>query len=181
MPSARQVSWAQLRVGLLVLGSAIILGLFLLAAGQGRPWFASETSYVTYLPDVGGLQPGSPVRLVGVTVGSVEDVGVSEFREDPQRHAAVRFRVRSDYREDIRSDSEAFVTTEGLLGQSVLELTRGVKGEPVVEGGAIQGVERGSMKQVVQNVENLTAELRALVSDIRRDPKKYLNMKISIF
>lgn len=181
MPASKTVTWAELRVGLMVLASLAVFGVFVFAATQGRDLFASKHRYVTYLPDVAGLQAGSPVRLVGFAVGTVEEVGLSEMRNDPKHHAAVTFLVYSEYGTDIRSDSVAFVTTEGLLGQSVLELTRGVTGEPVPEGGVVTGVERGNMKQVVQNMENLTGELRALVADIRRDPKKYLNMKISFF
>jgi len=181
MRAQRTVTWVELRVGLMVLTSLVVFSVFVFAASQGREFFVSKNHYATYLPDVAGLQAGSPVRLVGVTVGAVEEVGLSEMRDDPKRHAVVHFRVYSRYAPDLRSDSEAFVTTEGLLGQSVLEMTRGVRGEPVAEGGEVKGVERGSMKQVVQNMENLTGELHALAADIRRDPKKYLNMKISLF
>lgn len=181
MRAQQTVTWAELRVGLMVLTALFVLGVFVFAAAQGQELFVSKNRYVTYLPDVAGLQAGSPVRLVGVTVGAVEAVGLSEMRDDPKRHAAVRFQVSSKYAPDICSDSEAFVTTEGLLGQSVLELTRGMKGKPVANNGEVPGVERGSMKQVVRNMENLTADMDALVADMRRDPKKYLNMKISLF
>src|SRR3990172_7081284 len=122
MPAARKVTWAELRVGLVVLA---VLGVFTFAASLGRNLFTAQTRYVTYLPDV-SLQPGSPVRLVGFSVGSVEKVGLSDFREDPSRYAAVYLVIDSQYASDIREDSVAFVTTEGLLGQSVLELTRRV-------------------------------------------------------
>jgi len=181
MPASRSVTWAELRVGLLVVAALVILGVFVFAATAGGRWFAPRTEYVTYLPDVAGLQVGSPVRLVGYEVGTVERIGLSGYRDDPKRHAEVRFVIYGDYREDIRSDSEAFVTTEGLLGQSMLEVSRGVTGEPVPAGGVVPGSERGSLKQIVRNVETLTREMRLLVADIRKDPKKYLNMKISLF
>lgn len=181
MRTPRPVTWAELRVGLMVLAAVIVLGAFLFYASSGQRLFARETHYVTYLPDVAGLQSGSPVRLAGVTVGAVEAVSLSEYADDPKRHAAVQIRVYSEHAEKIRTDSEAFVTTEGLLGQSVLELTRGIEGGAVADGGEIRGAERGSVKQIVQNVERLTAEMHLLVADIRRDPKKYLNMKISLF
>ena len=181
MPASKTVTWEELRVGLMVVVALLILTFFVFYATTGRPWFASEVHYATYLPDVGGLQRGSPVRLVGFAVGTVDSVGLSEFRNDPTRHAAVRFRVYQQYADDIRTDSVASVTTEGLLGESVLELTRGMKGAPVPDDGVVVGSQRGSVKQIVQNVEQLTAELRALVVDIHRDPKKYLHMKISLF
>ena len=36
-------------------------------------------------------------------------------------------------------------------------------------------------KQLYENMNTAVAELRGLVSDIRKDPKKYLNVKVSIF
>jgi len=181
MRGVKPLAWMELRVGLLALSALAVLGTFVFAASEAGRWFSPQARYVTYLPDVAGLQVGSPVRLVGYEVGSVEHIGLSEFRDDPTRHAEVRFVVYGDFRQDIRGDSEASVTTEGLLGQSVLEVSRGVQGEPIADGGVVPGVERGSMKQIVQNVETLTREMRLLVADIRKDPKKYLNMKISLF
>lgn len=36
-------------------------------------------------------------------------------------------------------------------------------------------------KQLYENMNTAVAELRGLVSDVRKDPKKYLNVKVSIF
>lgn len=36
-------------------------------------------------------------------------------------------------------------------------------------------------KQLYENMNQTTAELRALVAEIRKDPKKYLNIRVSIF
>ncbi len=181
MRASKEVSWGELRVGLFVIMALGMASVFVFYLTQAGAFFTREVRYVTYLPDAAGLEKGAPVRLVGFAVGTVDDVGLSEFRDDPTRHAKVLFRVRHQYQDDIRSDSEAYVTTEGLLGQSVLELTRGMKGEPVPAGGEVHGSQRGSIKQIVENVQRLTAELRQLVADIRKDPKKYLNAKISLF
>lgn len=181
MRTSKQVSWSELRVGLFVLMALGMASVFVFYLTQGSSLFSREVTYVTYLSDAAGLAKGAPVRLVGFAVGTVDEVGLSEFRDDPERHAKVVFRVRREYADDIRSDSEAYVTTEGLLGQSVLEITRGMTGTPVAEGGEVHGSKRGSVKQIVDNTERLTAELRQLVADIRKDPKKYLNAKISLF
>ncbi len=36
-------------------------------------------------------------------------------------------------------------------------------------------------KQLYENMNAAASELRALVSDIRKDPRKYLNVRVSIF
>ncbi|MCI0401944.1 MAG: hypothetical protein L0212_00290 [Acidobacteria bacterium] len=63
----------------------------------------------------------------------------------------------------------------------MLELTRGMAGAPIPPEGVVTGSRRGSVKDIVDNTEKLTAELRLLAADIRKDPKKYLNMKLSLF
>jgi len=60
MPAARKVTWAELRVGLVVLAG---LGVFTFAASLGRNLFTAQTRYVTYLPDVAGLQIALVIRL----------------------------------------------------------------------------------------------------------------------
>jgi hypothetical protein len=36
-------------------------------------------------------------------------------------------------------------------------------------------------KQLYENMNNTAAELRKLIADIRADPRKYLNVRVSIF
>ena len=103
------------------------------------------------------------MRLAGIEVGTVERVGLSNFPQDPLRHTEVRIRIKSDFLEHVRSDSEAFITTEGLLGESVLEITRGVAGQSIPEGGVVPGARRGNIKQIVQNVDQITGNLRQII------------------
>lgn len=167
MPARKAVTWTELRVGLFVLATVAILATFIFyVTGEGA-LFARHEELKTYLPDVSGLKSGAPVRLAGVEIGTVHRVGLSDFRDDPARHTEVFFRVRTDYQEDIRTDSQAFITTEGLLGESVLEITRGVSGTRVPPGGTIPGSQRGNIKQVVQNVEKITGDISILTADMR--------------
>ena len=36
-------------------------------------------------------------------------------------------------------------------------------------------------KQLYENMNGAVADLRALVADIRKDPRKFLNIKVSVF
>ena len=36
-------------------------------------------------------------------------------------------------------------------------------------------------KQLYENMNQAASELRGLIGDIRKDPKRYLNVKVSIF
>lgn len=167
MPARRSVSWAELRVGALVLAVLAISATFVFyVTGEGR-LFARHIQYKTFLPAVAGLKPGAPVRLAGFEVGTVKSVGLADFRQDPVRKTEVHFQVLQRYRNYVRNDSLAYITTEGLLGESVLELDPSLTGELIPPGGVIPGTEKGNIKQIVQNVDAITGDVRTLIADVR--------------
>jgi len=165
MPRAK-VTWSQLRVGIFMLTALLILATFIFYVTREGAVFAPHYRLKTYLPDVAGLKAGAPVRLAGVEVGTVEVVRLSEFRQDPKRHAEVVVRVVASNQPEIRTDSEAFVTTEGLLGEGVLEVTRGIAGEILPDGGVIRGGERPTIKEVVYNAGVITDHLKEVVARV---------------
>lgn len=167
MPARKAVTWAELRVGLFVIVTLVLLGVFIFyATGAGRG-FARQVQLKTYLPDVSGLKVGAPVRLAGVEIGTVRQVALSEFRQEAARHTEVVFRVQKRYLSEIRSDSEASITTEGLLGESVLEIKRGISGSPIAEGGTVPGLGKPGIKEIVYNVGQITSDIRGLTADVR--------------
>lgn len=168
MAARTQVTWAELRVGVFVLLTLILLASFAFYATGGGALFTAKVSYVTYLPTVSGLSPGAPVRLMGLTVGSVQRISLREFQEDPSRRTEVRFQIASSYQHFVRDSSVAFITTEGLLGESVLEIeTESLAGEGIPPGGVVPGTQRGDIKQIVQNVDAITGDVRSLIGDVR--------------
>jgi phospholipid/cholesterol/gamma-HCH transport system substrate-binding protein len=75
MPKTRKsVSLSELRVGLLVLVSIVILVLLILnASGDINP-FAKKLHLKARFGDANGLREGSEVRLAGVRVGKVDKI-----------------------------------------------------------------------------------------------------------
>ncbi|MGH9787929.1 MAG: MlaD family protein [Candidatus Acidiferrales bacterium] len=166
MPQRKAITWSELRVGLLVIAVAVILGLFVFY-GTREALFASTSDYRTYLPDVSGLKKGAPVRLAGLEVGTIRDVSLAGVGAERAAQTQITFTVRSEYRDYLRSDSLAYVTTEGLLGESVLEIDPGQTGDVIPPGAVVPGTQKGNIKQVVQNVETITGDVRLLIADVR--------------
>ena len=69
---------------------------------------------------VGGLKPGAPVSMSGVTVGRVESIGYdfSDYR------ARVVLRIQGRY-DRIPDDSDASIFTAGLLGGQYVGISPG--------------------------------------------------------
>lgn len=80
---------------------------------------------------VGGLEVGSDVRISGVKVGTVTDRDL-----DPASfEAVVRFTVNSDLRLPV--DTQAVVTSDGLLGNKYLRLIPGTATDFIGNGGEL--------------------------------------------
>lgn len=129
---------SQLRIGIFVLlGVAILLGaLFLFGI---RSAFEPTYTLETYVPDnVDGLSVGSVVKLRGVAVGKVTEIGFSWTMYETVQPAVVvvRFAVkrhispemfRKDFDEALASvvnnGLRAVVQTQGITGTSIIALT----------------------------------------------------------
>ena len=111
-------------VGIFVLVGFFLSGLVIFLLGDERRLFASAYSYKTSFPDVQGLKPGAPVRMGGIDIGHVEQVGYSH-NDGKDTTIYVSFEVVKSEASRIRVDSKARVTTKGLLGDKIIEITKG--------------------------------------------------------
>src|SRR5574342_491566 len=103
MAPRKTLSWSELRVGLLVMTVAVILGLFVFY-GTREALFATKARYHTFLPDASGLKKGAPVRLAGFEVGTVEGISLAQIGSDRARQTEIHFDVLSEYQDYLRSD-----------------------------------------------------------------------------
>src|SRR5512147_1148003 len=140
MPRSNQsVSLNQLRVGLFVLISIIILVFLILNASGDLNPFAKKLHLKARFVDANGLREGSEVRLAGVRVGKVERIVLLEpspVPGAPRVEAQMTVDSTIDGRpanERIRSDSQAQQGSPSLLGNEMLiNITPGTAvGQPV--------------------------------------------------
>jgi phospholipid/cholesterol/gamma-HCH transport system substrate-binding protein len=76
MPQKKQVSLAEMKVGVFVTVALVLFSALILQQSWGLSWFTKSLKMVTYLPDVGGLKPGAPVWLAGIEIGRVRKVTI---------------------------------------------------------------------------------------------------------
>ena len=86
--------------------------------------------------NVGGLKPGAPVSMSGVTVGRVESIG---FDMDALK-AVVTLRIDGRY-DRIPEDSDASIFTAGLLGGQYIGITPGGSDVYLNDGSRIEFVQ----------------------------------------
>ena len=104
-----------------VLGFAALL--FLTTQTTSRGWsFASQAHYdlTARFDNVGDLKVGSPVSMSGVPIGRVTSINF----DSKKYQAVVVMRVNQRYNQ-IPTDSDASIYTQGLLGGKFIGLTAG--------------------------------------------------------
>jgi phospholipid/cholesterol/gamma-HCH transport system substrate-binding protein len=134
----------EVKVGVLILVSMVILGGFILVMGG----LSFEKTYPVYVDfdNPGGLQTGAPVKMAGLKIGKVDELAWAGGKIDPQtgRRTLVRVKaaVQVKYKDAIHTDADFYVTAEGVLGEQYLAINPGDPAKPVLpEGAIVKGID----------------------------------------
>jgi len=84
---------------------------------------AKATVYI-YIPDATALSSASPVRVNGVDVGRVQKIALSGSNE-PNRVIRVTMEIEQSHLQDIPVDSFVQVSTDNVVGDKFVDITRG--------------------------------------------------------
>ena len=130
-----RISDRTLRVARILFGGALLVGAFYYLWSSG--FFIPKYQLSVYVPDASGLTVHAPVRLDGIQVGSVSAIKLAGASASPQRRIELVLQVEKRDQDAIRSDSNASLTTEGILGNRYVNISRGFKGTVIKPGGEI--------------------------------------------
>jgi phospholipid/cholesterol/gamma-HCH transport system substrate-binding protein len=176
MPQKKQTSLAELRVGLLVFTSIVILILVIFAVSGDIALFGRKTIVRTYMSNVDGLRKGAEVRLSGVKVGSVKDIVFRDIPDDPQSPNRVEVIMEisgkidgQDAVQRIRTDSRAILKGAGVLGDNVIDITPGtLKGDPIKNGDRIESQAAKSVGDILNAAQTAISNLNEISEDIKQ-------------
>ena len=144
------VTKGDLKVGLFVLLGLLLTGLVIFLIGDERRLFVSSVTFHTKFGDVQGLNRGAPIRMGGVRIGSVSAVSYADDPNDPTVYVVLSVVAAEAPR--IKSDSVITIDNKGFLGDKMVSITKGTKGQPVPPGGWILSEEPADMLGVVNRV-----------------------------
>ena len=127
MKASRNLTISELKVGIVIIVALFLAAITILQLG-GASLFKRTMTYYIRLDNSYGLKLGSPVRLAGLDVGNVADIG---FPGAPgEKKIVVTLKVEERFKDRIRRDSVASVRTIGLLGDKYMDIS---VGSPAVE------------------------------------------------
>lgn len=173
MPSRKEIQWAQLRVGALVLAAmAVLVGLIILMSGSTGGLFARKLVLRSYFQNAAGVKDGAPVTLEGVTIGNVIHVRVVPDRDPTPVEMSMQ--VGREFLHDLHTDSTASIAQAGVLGDSFVDISSvHASGPPPANNAelkaagspSIQDVIRTSQDSIVQ-VQSLTRKIETLADSL---------------
>lgn len=181
-PTKKTVSLRELRVGLLVLGSIVILIFLILNASGGLNPFSKKLHLKARFGDANGLREGSEVRLAGVRVGKVDKITLlppSDVPNTPKVEALLTIDSTIDGRpanERIRTDSTALQGSPSLLGNEMLiNITPGTAvGQPVQDYAILPSSSSNTVNDfatsgtdLAQRLSKLSDEINGMVRDVK--------------
>jgi phospholipid/cholesterol/gamma-HCH transport system substrate-binding protein len=177
MPSQQEVRWSQLKVGVIVLVSVIILTtlLFLMTSASGLGVFTHKLTVTTYFENSAGLKSGAAVNLDGVTIGTVKSIIVTSMPDRKLTPVQVVMKLDSKYQSSLHTDSTAALTTVGVLGDTVIDINSQVAtGPPLQDGAVLNTLETPSLTDVVkasqgtiENLNTILAKLNSIVDNLQ--------------
>jgi len=126
----RKVEWV---VVLFLAGAVVValvgLGFFIKTTGDKRGWWVKQVPYYTYLRDGSSVKVGTPVKMLGFTIGEVVQIDTApddSWHRSEGFNVFVRFLVRDPYQGYIFTDSKLKVSGMpiDIAGGNFLEVTR---------------------------------------------------------
>ena len=177
MPSQQEVKWSQLKVGVIVLVSVVVLTtlLFLMTSSSGLGVFTHKLAITTYFENAAGLKVGAAVNAEGVTVGTVKSVTITTAPERKATPVIVVMKIDSKYQASLHKDSTAALTTVGVLGDTVVDINSQFATGPLLQDGdELKTLETPSLFDVVkesqgaiENVNILISKMNSLVDNLQ--------------
>jgi len=151
------------RIGVFVLGAAILLAILIILFGQFPAVFSNQYEYAIKFPQAPGVEPGTPVRKSGVKIGEVQAVDL-----DPQS-GMVTVRIGIDPKYQLLQGDEATLG-RGLLGDTSINFDPEKKieqREPAPTGFTYEGKLSPDLAGTLRKATDLLPTTESALQEIR--------------
>ncbi|MEM9067524.1 MAG: MlaD family protein [Myxococcota bacterium] len=162
----------EVRVGLLVLAALLLLGGFIFVLGGVE--LGDKYDLFVDFDNPGNIQPGAPVSIGSIRIGTVDSVEYLGGRLDERtgRRPLIRMRLRLDnnIQDTIHEDALFYVTSQSVLGESIIAIDPGDPEKPALEDGAIvEGIDPPRLDLALALAYELLEGMTRLIRENREE------------
>ncbi|AHJ97520.1 hypothetical protein Hsw_1925 [Hymenobacter swuensis DY53] len=156
-------------MGLFVVVGTLCLLVTLFLLGRQQNLFSRSFEVRADFRNVSGLLTGNNVRLGGITVGTVRRI---ELLNDSTVRVAIN--LNRDAQPFVRKNAVAAIGTDGLVGNTIINLTAGPSAAPPVQPGDLLRTRRpvgvddllGTLDVSNKNLVDITRDLRQITGKL---------------
>jgi phospholipid/cholesterol/gamma-HCH transport system substrate-binding protein len=152
------------KVGIFVLAGLIFSAIIIFLIGDERRLFSSSVEYTARFTDVQGLKASAPIRMGGIDIGHVSSVGYGKDAKDNTIYVSLKIVEQEAGR--IKTDSVVRIATKGLLGDKMIEITKGEAATSLPPGSEILVDEEGG--DIVGRVGQMAGKAESALTNIER-------------
>jgi len=164
LPSQKQVKWSQLRVGLTVIFSSLVLALLLFLMSGTGGFFTRRIALISYFDNAEGLRVGAPVRLSGVDIGNVSKILIVRDKDKQLTPVQIVMKVSTKYSFNLRRDTLASLETAGVLGETFMDMDSSqAVGPPAQDGDTLPTRVHPDFNEVVRSSQSTLQNMDALL------------------
>jgi phospholipid/cholesterol/gamma-HCH transport system substrate-binding protein len=117
------------------------------------------------MDDASGKAEGTPVRLNGFTVGSLDKIQLTASG-DPKKSVEFVMQVQEKYLSKIPVDSVASISAANLLGDKFVNITKGRDSRTVKDGAGIRSLQSQDIPELMAQSANLLQSFQTIVNRI---------------
>lgn len=155
----------EIKVGAFVLAGLLCIGVVIFLIGDDKQMFSERVHYKTAFNNVEGLKRGSPVRMGGINVGTVEELGYGTNPKDMAIYVEISIVEREAPR--IRTDTVASIAGKGLLGDKLLDLSVGSPDKPPLKpGGVMKAEEPQDFTEMLDSLNRVSTKVEKVVGHL---------------
>jgi phospholipid/cholesterol/gamma-HCH transport system substrate-binding protein len=153
--------------------AVLALAVFVVAGGPGL--FSHRLTVTIYLGNSAGLEPGAPVDLEGVTIGTVKSVTMVVLPGRKRTPVQVVMALDRRFQPSLHTDSLAEVAQAGVLGDTAVDIdSANAVGPPLQDGDELKTLEIESGQEMMnasettaESVKKVLGKMDALVDQIQ--------------
>lgn len=152
----------EVKVGLLFAVSLGLITVFAFYLGVLNPFSNAYELKVAY-NYAGGIEVGSPVRVMGIRVGKVKEISFDPDLKMPSGEEVklvVRISVAKKAWSTIRQNSQFFINLAGVIGEKFVEISPGSLSEPEFQRGQlVRGEDPPRIDQLISQSYGLAGKI----------------------
>ncbi|MBN8535548.1 MAG: MCE family protein [Deltaproteobacteria bacterium] len=152
----------ELKVGILGVFSIVLIVVFAYLVGLISP--LSDTNTINVMFNyAGGIEEGSPVRVMGIKVGKVKSITFTpDFKNSSGEEVKLKIKITVDKKAwtSVRKDSKYFINLAGVIGEKFLEISPGsLNQEELKSGDFVRGEDPPRIDQIISQSYGLAGKV----------------------